>query len=110
MQVNLGAYYKKKSRKKRTATVVSLHSGLSEKNLSFEQLLSAQNEQMLQLEMRLLLHDLAGRVSSQQMDMVRLRIYGCGIREIARIQKIRMKEVKAGLRTVHYALQKLCYE
>ena len=65
---------------------------------------------MLQLETELLLHDLAGRVSRQQMDMIRLKTSGYSIRDIAHIQKIPMKRVKEALEEVRQILIKLCYE
>lgn len=65
---------------------------------------------MLQLETKLLLHDLAGRVSRQQMDMIRMKSDGYGIREIARSQKVPMKRVKEVLEDVYQILMDLCCE
>lgn len=62
------------------------------------------------METKLLLHDLAGRVSRQQMDMIRMKSDGYGIREIARSQKVPMKRVKEVLEDVYQILMDLCCE
>lgn len=57
----------------------------------------------------LLLHELAGRVSKQQMDIVHLKQGGYGIREIARTQKVPMRRIKELLAEVHDVLLDICY-
>lgn len=59
--------------------------------------------------MDLLLHELAGRVSKQQMDIVHLKQGGYGIREIARTQKVPMRRIKELLAEVHDVLLDICY-
>ena len=70
---------------------------------------SAHDPIMQQLEMDLLLHELAGRVSKQQMDIVHLKQGGYGIREIARTQKVPMRRIKELLAEVHDVLLDICY-
>ena len=65
---------------------------------------------MQQLEMQLLLHDLAGRISKQQMDIVCSKIYGYDNREIAHRQQISMVRIKELLEEVRVILMQLCYE
>ena len=62
------------------------------------------------LEVKLLLHDLARRVSRQQLDLVRLKSDGYGVREIARRQKTSIKHVQELLEEVRGILMDLCYE
>ena len=50
--------------------------------------------------MKQLLHDLAGRVSRQQMNIVRMKGCGYGIREIASHEKLPMKRIKELLERV----------
>ena len=57
----------------------------------------------------LLLHELAGRVSKQQMDIVHLKQGGYGLREIARTQKVPMRRIKELLAEVHDVLLDICY-
>ena len=65
---------------------------------------------MEHLEAKLLLHDLAGRISRQQLDMVWLKSNGYGVREIARSHKTSMKQVQKLLEDVRGTLMDLCYE
>lgn len=107
---SLSNYYKSQSRQKRKAELLSIHESLYPDGLPLEQTLPAQDDLMQQLEVKLLLHDLAGRVSKQQMDMVGMKSSGYGIREIARHQKIPMKRVQELLEEVRSILLELCYE
>lgn len=110
MRVDLFNYNKMHFRKKRNAETISIHLIPHENTLPIEETLAKPDELMLQLETKLLLHDLAGRVSRQQMDMIRLKTSGYSIRDIAHIQKIPMKRVKEALEEVRQILIKLCYE
>ena len=65
---------------------------------------------MKQLETKLLLHDLAARISEQQMDIVRLKYNGYNISEIARHQNLPLKRVQRLLKEVQRVLSELCYE
>ena len=65
---------------------------------------------MQELEMKQLLHDLAGRVSRQQMNIVRMKGCGYGIREIASREKLPMKRIKELLEEVRAVFLELCYE
>lgn len=65
---------------------------------------------MEELKVKLLLHDLASVISKQQMEMVRMRLDGMSIRQIAKRQKLTLKQVQAHLKTACTALKQLCYE
>lgn len=110
MQGCLSNYRRSQMSKKRNAEVISIHLIPREESLPLEQTLSKQDDLMMQLETKLLLHDLAKRISRQQMDMVHLKSSGYGIREIARSQKVTMKQVKEVLEQVRQVLTELCYE
>lgn len=110
MRVDLFNYNKMYFRKKRNAETISIHLIPHENTLPIEETLAKPDELMLQLETKLLLHDLAGCISRQQMDMIRLKTSGYSIRDIAHIQKIPMKRVKEALEEVRQILIKLCYE
>lgn len=110
MRVDLFNYNKMHFRKKRNAETISIHLIPHENTLPIEETLAKPDELMLQLETKLLLHDLAGCISRQQMDMIRLKTSGYSIRDIAHIQKIPMKRVKEALEEVRQILIKLCYE
>ena len=110
MSRNLSNHYKSQLRQKRNAEVVSIHFIPHEASLPLEETLSKPDELMMQLETKLLLHDLAKCISEQQMDMVRLKSGGYGIREIARSKKVTMKQVKETLEQVRQILSALCQE
>lgn len=62
------------------------------------------------LEMQLLLHALAEKVSQQQMTIVRMRTEGYALREIARAQNLSLYFVRKLLEEVRMVLTRLCEE
>ena len=65
---------------------------------------------MQEFELYVYLFDLAGRVSRQQMNIVRMKGCGYGIREIASHEKLPMKRIKELLEEVRTVFLELCYE
>lgn len=110
MDAELKNYYKSQHCQMRNAEIISIHADLYQDGPSLESILPARDELMQQVEEELLLHELARRVSKQQMDMVRLKTSGYGIQDIARKQKISMKVVKTLLEEVRGILMELCRE
>lgn len=110
MQGALSNYNRTMRRQKRAAQVVSIHVSLHEEGLPLEERAAAPDALMQQLEHDLVMHDLANRVSKQQMDMVRLRSSGYGVRDIARSQNLSMRRVKELLEEVRVVLQEMCCE
>lgn len=109
MQGALSNYNRYQTRRKRNMEVLSIHVGLYPDGAPLEDTIPAHDPIMQQLEMDLLLHELAGRVSKQQMDIVHLKQGGYGIREIARTQKVPMRRIKELLAEVHDVLLDICY-
>lgn len=109
MQGTLSNYNRYQTRRKRNMEVLSIHVGLYPDGAPLEDTIPAHDPIMQQLEMDLLLHELAGRVSKQQMDIVHLKQGGYGIREIARTQKVPMRRIKELLAEVHDVLLDICY-
>ena len=94
---------------KHNAFVIILHIPTYEDGLSLEETIPAPNPHMRQLEEQLLLHDLAKRVSRQQMNIVRLKSCGYNDRDIARCQNTTMKRVQELLEDVRSVLLDICY-
>ena len=94
MKFRLYDYFRTQERRKRNMEVLSIHVGLYPDGAPLEDTIPAHDPIMQQLEMDLLLHELAGRVSKQQMDIVHLKQGGYGLREIARTQKVPMRRIK----------------
>ena len=109
MKFCLFDYFRTQERRKRNMEVLSIHVGLYPDGAPLEDTIPAHDPIMQQLEMDLLLHELAGRVSKQQMDIVHLKQGGYGIREIARNQKVPMRRIKELLAEVHDVLLDICY-
>mgnify|MGYP005794326291 CR=1 FL=1 len=103
-------HFKTQARKKRYANILSIHIGLYTDGVPLEELLPAQDDLMQEFEMKQLLHDLAGRVSMQQMNIVRMKGCGYGIREIASREKLPMKRIKELLQAVRAVFLASCHE
>ena len=104
MKRSLQDYYKSQNRQKRTAKVISIHMEVLPDGSTLEQCIAANNPLMQQLEMQFLLHDLANRLSQQQMNLIHLKSSGYNIRYIARNQNIPMKQVKELLEEIRKVL------
>lgn len=110
MTCSLSNHYKAQSRQKRSAEVISIHTSIYADRLPLEQSIPARDTLMIQLESKLLMHELASHLSKQQMDMVRQKTSGYGVRDIARRHKITIKQVQAILEDVRSILLKLSCE
>ena len=73
MKFCLFDYFRTQERRKRNMEVLSIHVGLYPDGAPLEDTIPAHDPIMQQLEMDLLLHELAGRVSKQQMDIVHMK-------------------------------------
>lgn len=110
MRLCMYDYFRAQARQKRNAEILSLHLSLYPDGVPLEDLLPAQDDLMQEFEMKQLLYDLAGRISHQQMNIVRMKGCGYGIREIASQEKIPMKRIKELLEEVHIVFLELCCE
>lgn len=102
-------YYRSQKTQKHNALVLSLHTNPYEDSYVLEETIPAPNPYMRHLEEQLLLHDLAKRVSRQQMNIVRMKSCGYNDRDIARCQNTTMKRVQELLEDVRSVLLEICY-
>lgn len=109
MEGELCNYNRFQKAQKRNAIVFSLNTALYEDGLLLEETIAAPNPLMRQLEDRLLLHDLAKRLSKQQIDIVYLKSCGYDNRDIARRQNTSLPHVQQVLSNVHKLLLEICY-
>lgn len=109
MNCAISNYYRSKKTQKHSAVVFSLHSSPYDNGYALEETIAAPNPYMRQLEEQLLLHDLAKRVSKQQMNIVHLKSCGYNDRDIARQQNTTMKRVQELLEEVRSVLLDICY-
>lgn len=110
MQSDLSNYRKTQNRKKCHADIVSIHSFFSPGDITMEYTAPYGRDTLAELETQFLLHDLAGLMSKEQMNMVRMRSNGYEIQEIARKHDVTMKCVRHVLELASEMLKQLCYE
>ena len=110
MQGALANHRRTLERKQRIPENVCIHLSVLADAPELEQPDPFHERLMTQLEADLILHDLAKLVSQRQMDAVRMRSDGYGIRDIAHRQQTTTKEVNALLDEAHRILRELCYE
>ena len=108
MRGALSNHLRTQGRKMRTADVISIHSGLYAGGLPLEHSVPYGHDVMAELETQLLLHELAGMITKEQMQMVRMRSDGYDIREIAKSHNVTMKCVRHVLDIACSALKQLC--
>ena len=112
MRSEVCRHYDYLNRQKRSGFSVSLDSLIygDGEALHLHEVLSAPDSHVIDFQTELIMLELASRVSKRDMDVIRMKADGCGVREISKAQNMPMKGVKellAGLReTVHTA----CYE
>ena len=105
MHSSLSNHQKAQQRLKRNAQTISLE----ELQTDWKQPAHAYNEQMAQMEMRLLMLDLASTVSKRHMDVVNMKYQGHGVLEIAGLLNLTVKEVRSLLAQARDILMELCY-
>jgi RNA polymerase sigma-70 factor (ECF subfamily) len=96
------SHYRYMKRAKRSACVVSLEDGI----LTYQP--SAPDYGMLDFETEQILLELASKLSKQQMNAVRMKFDGYSVREIAKHQGLKVKEIKLLLESSESAVFAAC--
>ena len=109
MKGALRSHYRSQNSQKHQAQVFSLNAPLHGDGLNLEEMIAAPDAFMQQLEINLLLHDLASRASRQQMNVVRLKSKGYTNSAIARQQKTSVSHVSKILNDIRKLLTEICY-
>ena len=102
-------FLRSQNSQKHQAQVFSLNAPLHGDGLNLEEMIAAPDAFMQQLEINLLLHDLASRASRQQMNVVRLKSKGYTNSAIARQQKTSVSHVSKILNDIRKLLTEICY-
>lgn len=111
MESDLGNHFKSLSRTKRKGTPISINSVVyGDEYLTLIDVLAGPDPLMHDFETELMLHELASRVSRQQMRVIRMKADGYGIKEIARRQKTTIKTIQGLLEDARSAVLAVCYE
>jgi len=110
MRSSLYERYREQARPKRKAIIIDLdYSGRDEtQNLTLRDTLCAREDKMLDLEMELLLLELASKVSKRDMSVIRMRMDGYNDREIARAHHITLKSLTELLASLRDTARAVC--
>lgn len=106
MSREISNYHKSLMRQKRVANLVCIHSG---QEIPIECRMPYGHSEMMKMESRLLLHELARQIPAEQMGIVRRYCAGETLREIARENQMKLKQVRQVLYDAYTALKQLCY-
>lgn len=112
MKTCLANHYQSESRQKRKAYVISLDADVfvDGEKLLYQEVVSATDTHMQDLETELLLLELASKVSKREMDVIRMKAEGFGTREIAKAQRMPMKSVTEMLAGLRNTVLAVCHE
>lgn len=98
MRSSLSNYYKYLSRPKRNTVTVSLDELIgSEDGLHWEDVISRPDEMMLQFETELLLHALASRLPRREMRIIRMKVRGDRMHDIAKAECMTFRNINQSL-------------
>lgn len=102
MQSSLNNYYRTMKAYKRNANTVSLQSPIGAENgLRWEEITSKQDNLMTQLEVELLLHSLAFKLSEREMTIIRMKANGRTMHEIAKKVHLKFHDINSLLSDVY---------
>lgn len=94
MRSSLSNYYKYLSRPKRCAVNVSLDELIGDQDgMRWEDVISCQDEIMLRLETELLLHALASELPRRNMRIIRMKVRGDRMHDIAKAERMTFKSI-----------------
>ena len=98
MRSSLSNYYKYLSQPKRCAVTVSLDELIGDQDgLHWDDIISRQDEIMLRFEMELLLHALASELPRRDMRIIRMKVRGDRMRDIAKAERMTFKSINQAL-------------
>ena len=94
MNRSLSNYYKYLSRPKRCAPTVSFDEPIgSEEGLCWEDIISRPDSAMMQLETELLLHALASNLPKREMRIIRMKVRGDRMHDIAKAEHLTFRNI-----------------
>lgn len=94
MRSSLSNYYKYLARPKRNAPVVSFDELIgSENGICWQDIISRPDERMLQFETDLLLHALAYRLPRREMRIIRMKVRGDRMHDIAKQERMTFRDI-----------------
>lgn len=98
MRSSLSNYYKYLSRPKRNAVTVSLDDLIgNDDGLHWEDVISRPDEMILQLETELLMHALAARLPRREMRIIRMKVRGDRMHDIAKAERMTFRNINQAM-------------
>ena len=112
MRSELCKHYEYQNCQKRKGFTISLEAAVygDDEVLSLQEVLSVPDSNTVDFETELIMLELASRVSKREMDVIRMKKDGYGVREIAKAQRMPMKGVNELLASVRDTVLAVCYE
>lgn len=109
MQHTLADYYKYIASPKRNAQVISLDEPLDgDDGLCLEDVISY-DDYMSEIKEELLMHELARQLPSREMRIVRMKVRGCKMHEIAKAERLTFQEINRLLDNIYPTVRKIFY-
>ncbi len=109
MQYVLLDYYKYLSRPKRNATVISLDELIdSEKGLCIANAI-IYDDLPTEMKEEMLMHELARQLPEREMRIVRMKVQGCKMHEIAKAERLTFQEINRLLDNIYPTVRKIFY-
>ena len=110
MQSSLSNYYSYLNSEKRNAHVISLDEPVgSEDGLLWEDIVCYQSNMMEEFEMELLLHDLATALPEREMRIIRMKVDGKRMHEIAKAEHLTFRQINLLLLDAYPTIIKTLY-
>jgi RNA polymerase sigma factor (sigma-70 family) len=112
MRTSLANHYQEQSRSKRKAVIIDIDAVINDNGeiISFQEALTTPDSYMMDFETELLMAELASKLSEREMEIIKMKINGYGIRDIARAQKMPVKGVKELLAGLRETVLAVCYK
>ena len=105
MRSSLSNYYKYLSSPKRNAPVVSFNELIdNEDGLYWEDVISRQDELLRRLETELCLHALAAKLPHREMRIIRMKVRGDRMHDIAKQERMTFRQINKALENCYPAV------
>lgn len=102
-------YYQHKSRKKRHVAIVSFDDIVNKVN-DYEENAIIYDEYINELKMNLLMHELARRLPEREMRIVKMKVRGDKLQDIARAERLNFQQIGRMIDDIYPAVIKIIYE
>ena len=109
MKRELSNHTKYLERKKRDCAMISLSEllGNTDDSLRIEDVISLENQLLEELKLDLLLHSLAANITEQQMRIIRMKLDGYRMHDIAKAERMTFQDINKTLKSTNLTWKEL---